>query len=67
MGEVKTEIMEYFSKSQAADILGVSRQTIWRWIKEGKIQLVEIGGFELIPRSNLEQIVKERKQEAAVR
>jgi excisionase family DNA binding protein len=33
----------YYSVSQAAQILGVSRVTIWRWIRSGQLRAVHLG------------------------
>jgi hypothetical protein len=40
-----------FRTSEFARLCGVSVPTIWRHIRDGKIEVVEIGGVKLIPRS----------------
>lgn len=46
---------EYYTVRTFAEKLGVKRQTVYKWIKEGRLQAEErnIGGFTLllIPRS----------------
>ncbi len=45
------ELADYFlTASQAALKLGVSRITIWRWVKEGKFNAQIIGREALIPK-----------------
>lgn len=45
------KIADYFYTAQeATDILGINRITIWRWIKEGKLESQKIGGVVLIPK-----------------
>jgi len=40
-------------------LLKVSRRTVWRWIKSEKIQIILVGGFRMVPRSEVERIVEE--------
>lgn len=47
---------EYFTISQAAEQVGVTRQTIARWIKEGRLTAERIGRECLIPK----QLVKKQ-------
>lgn len=57
------QIMEYFAtESEAANILGVNRNTIARWAKEGKLEIQRIGRIGLIPRQQLEVIRSTRKK-----
>ena len=45
------ELADYFfTVSQAALNLGVSRITIWRWVKEGRLNAQIIGREALIPK-----------------
>ena len=53
------ELHDYVNQSRTAEVLGVSRMTIWQWIKDGRIQAVIIGGLRMIPRSEVERLQKE--------
>jgi len=45
------QILDYFcTESQAAELLGVNRVTIWRWIKAGKFNIQRIGSVVFIPK-----------------
>jgi len=49
------KILDYFcTESQAAELLGVNRITVWRWIKSGKFNVQHIGGVVLIPKWEVE-------------
>ncbi len=37
MERVTIDVKDILSPSKAAEYLGVSRMTLWRWVKEGKI------------------------------
>ena len=56
------KILDYFcTESQAAELLGVNRITIWRWIKGGRFNVQRIGGLVFIPKWEVE-LIKERKK-----
>ena len=44
---------------EAAELLGKGIATIWRWIRDGKIIAVRIGGRTLIPRREIERLKKQ--------
>ena len=45
------EIVDFFyTEGQVARKLGVSRITIWRWIKEGRFNVQRVGREVLIPK-----------------
>ena len=58
------ELNDFVNQTRAAEILGVARMTIWQWLKEGKIQAVIVGGLRMIPRSEIERIKREVKEQA---
>lgn len=37
-----------YNISKAGQLLGVTRQTIYRWEKEGKLKFVEVNGFKKV-------------------
>ncbi len=45
--------------TDAAELLRVTRMTVWRWVKTGKILSIVLGGVNLIPRSEVERIAVE--------
>lgn len=48
------------NQKRAAELLNVSRMTIWTWIQEGKLVPIEVGGWKMIPLSEIERIKKEQ-------
>ncbi|MBU1082933.1 helix-turn-helix domain-containing protein [Patescibacteria group bacterium] len=48
----------WFSTAEAAKLIGVSRVTVFRWIKTGKIQADKVGKAYVILRSELSEYVK---------
>ena len=42
---------EFYTLQETANILGVNRLTIWRWVKTGKIAAQKAGGVVFIERS----------------
>jgi len=54
--------MEHFAtESEAANILGVNRNTIARWAKDGKLEIQRIGRIGLIPKWQIELLMTKRK------
>lgn len=47
--------------TKAASALGVSKWTIYRWIKEGKLLGIEFGGLLLVPASEIERFNTDRR------
>ncbi len=44
----------FYTQTQAAQALGVDRTTIWKWSKEGKIDIQRVGREVLIPKWEIE-------------
>ena len=54
---------EYYTPKQAAEILGIHKQTVAKWIKSKKLASVKIGGgrwSRKIPRSEIERMASEQ-------
>ena len=51
------------SPQEFAELLSVSRWTIYGWLQEGRIRSVKIGRLVRIPESELDRIVREGAQE----
>lgn len=51
---------QLYTPQKTADILGVTRKTIYNWINEGKIQAIQLPGRGIrIPQSEIDRILKE--------
>ena len=59
------ELHDFVNQTRAAELLGVSRWTIWQWIKDGKIQAVIVGGLRMIPQSEVDRLKQEINNQAA--
>ena len=55
------EINDYFlTQSQTAELLNTTRQTISRWIREGKLNSQRIGRVVFISKVDIKNMLKER-------
>ncbi len=55
------QIADYFlTISQTAELLNTTRQTISRWVREGKLNSQRIGREGLIPKREVECLFKKR-------
>lgn len=49
-----------FSIPEAARMLGISRATVYRMLKEGQIQTIKIGSRRLVPASSIDDVLTGR-------
>jgi len=54
--KVTLELENLVPPVEAARLLGIHRQTLWRWVREGKILSLKAGGKTLIPQSEIERL-----------
>ncbi|HVA45883.1 MAG TPA: helix-turn-helix domain-containing protein [Pirellulales bacterium] len=54
------KLTDYFMTAEAADILGVSQNTLRAWAREGKIPMHRnpVNGYRLFKRADLEKLLK---------
>ncbi len=52
----------FYTEGQAAQALNVNRLTIWRWIKEGKLDIQRVGREVLIPKWEIELMKSNRQK-----
>lgn len=58
MAQVPTSEREWLTVAEAADYLRVSRATIYRWAKQGKLPLYKVGGTATrVRKSDLDALV----------
>jgi len=55
-GEVFSVMDEILTVREVAEYLKLSRTTVWRWVKEGKLQAFKLGRSWRVRRSELERI-----------
>lgn len=51
----------FYTETEAAKTLAVNRITIWRWIKDGRLNAQRVGGVVFIPKDEVKLVKKERK------
>jgi len=55
------ELYDLLNQTRAAQVLNVHRATVWRWIKEGKVQTMIVGGLRMIPQSEIDRLKRENE------
>jgi excisionase family DNA binding protein len=55
---------DFYSPKQAASLIGIHEKTIFRWLREGKIIVVLIGGQRFITRSEIKRLKKEAQNKS---
>jgi excisionase family DNA binding protein len=63
MADISINQKDVLTVKEAAEKLGVTRLTLYRWIAKDKISTLKFGKFRAIPRSEVERILKARKKE----
>ena len=51
------QYIQFFSRNQVADIIGITTRTVDRWIGQGTLKRVKVGGIVRIPRTSLEKVL----------
>ena len=59
MAKLVVDTAELYDTKEAAGILEIGYATLYRWIKDGKLIPLRIGGRTLIPKSEIERLQKE--------
>ncbi|MCU0288555.1 MAG: helix-turn-helix domain-containing protein [Acidobacteria bacterium] len=49
----------FFSTSEVADLFGISRVTVYRWVKDGKIQAFGLGKNLKIPLFEIKRLLQD--------
>ncbi len=52
----------FYTETEAAETIGVSRVTIWRWIRQGRFDVQRFGSVVFIPKDEVELVKKEVKR-----
>jgi len=58
------ELHDYVTQTRAAELLGVTRMTLYNWLRDGKLQAVIVAGFRMIPQSEVDRLKKEINETA---
>jgi excisionase family DNA binding protein len=55
---VTVEMKDLYDADEAAAALEKGVATVWRWIRDGKLSVVRIGGRTLVPQSEIDRARK---------
>ena len=56
---IRKEVVKMLSVKETADFFGVTKRTVFRWIKCGKIKSVKIGRTDRIKKSEIDRVIEE--------
>jgi len=54
-----TNTSDLVTVPRAAKLLGKPKMTLYRWVKNGKVIAIQLGGFLFIPKSEVKRLEKE--------
>lgn len=54
--KVPVEFEDLLDVDEAADYIGKGVATIWRWIRDGRISVIHLGGRTLIHKDEIEKL-----------
>ena len=49
---------KFYTPAEVAEMLGIKRATLWKWLREGYIQATTVGRSYIIPESELPKILE---------
>jgi excisionase family DNA binding protein len=52
----------FYTETGVAKALGISRVTVWRWIKQGRFNVQRFGSVVFIPKDEIELVKKGGKR-----
>ena len=64
MAQYRLGLPQFVSVTEAAEIIGVNRATIHRWIKNGKLEATSIGRTNLLVRDAVRALAQQRRSAA---
>jgi len=53
-----SEVMEYYTVKEVAELLKVHEQSVFRWLRLGKLESDKIGGVIRITQEQLDNFIK---------
>lgn len=56
MTKLIVDTSEVYGTNEAAGLLGIGYATLYRWVKDGKLIPLRIGGRTFIPKSEVERL-----------
>ncbi len=66
MAKITLEATDLKTVKEAADLLGVSEITVWRYVNKGKMLSTKIAGRRLIPISEITRVLAELQLQRAL-
>ncbi len=42
---------------EVAEMLGIHERTVWRWLREGRMRSVKVGGATLVPAAEVARLI----------
>jgi len=56
--KIVIDVADLYETEEAAGLMGIGYATLYRWIKKGKIMPVRVSGRTLIPKYEIERVLK---------
>jgi len=50
------QVDKLYNISKASELLGVTRQTLYRWEKEGKVKFIQVGDFQKVSEIEIKRL-----------
>lgn len=62
MSNLTAELSKYYTLTETAEILSISRVTLWKWLKDKKLEGYRIGRETLIEKTAVDTLVTKRSR-----
>ena len=50
---------------EVAEMLGIHERTAWRWLREGRLKRVKVGGTTLVPAGEVARLIRPTASQSA--
>ena len=54
VNSIEAVLRDFYTLGDAAQVLGVSRVTLWRWIRDGKLEAYRLGREVLVEKKSID-------------
>ena len=60
--QLRASLEGYYTQREVSTVTGLSRQGIWKWVRDGKIEAERVGREVLIRKVDVQRVMAQRER-----